>query len=130
MSLNTKSAVAAAVSVALAGAFALPSLAQVGQTFSSSIPDGLKAGTGAPFAKGHYAALDKLGRRKRVLALPPDFTRFHSKAGEFTEYAWNYYGEALTDVLPALGTHKPMTDEEIRRMEEIARKKEIEVMQV
>ena len=65
---------------------------------------------------GLYAALDKLGKRQRVLALPPDFTRFHSKAGEFTEYAWSYYGDALTDVLPALGTHKPMTDDEIRTM--------------
>src|SRR5947209_560774 len=65
---------------------------------------------------GLFAALDKLGARKRVLALPPDFTRFHSKAGEFTEYTWNYYGDALTDVLPALGTHKGMTDDEIKTM--------------
>ena len=62
------------------------------------------------------SALDKLGARKKVLALPPDFTRFHSKAGEFTEYTWNYYGDALTDVLPALGTHKAMTDHEIQTM--------------
>jgi hypothetical protein len=60
MSLNIKAAVAAAVSVAVAGAFAPPTLAQVGQVFSTPIPDGLKAGTGAPFPKGHYAALDKL----------------------------------------------------------------------
>ena len=65
---------------------------------------------------GLYSALDKLGARKRVLALPPDFTRFHSKAGEFTEYTWNYYGDALTHVLPALGTHKGMTDDEIQTM--------------
>src|SRR5580658_10900758 len=63
-----------------------------------------------------HSALDKLGRRNRVLALPPDFTRFHSKAGELTEYAWDYYGDALTDVLPALGTHKGMTDHEIQTM--------------
>ena len=65
---------------------------------------------------GLFAALDKLGTRNKVLALPPDFTRFHSKAGEFTEYTWNYYGDALTDVLPALGTHKAMTDHEIQTM--------------
>jgi nickel-dependent lactate racemase len=68
-------------------------------------------------AKAHlFSALKKLGERKRVLAVPPDFTRFHSKAGELTEYAWEFYGEALTDVLPALGTHKAMTDREIAAM--------------
>ena len=43
-----------------AGAIALPSMAQVNQVLSTPKPDGLKAGTGAPFPKGHYAALDKL----------------------------------------------------------------------
>lgn len=63
-----------------------------------------------------FEALGKLGERKKVLAVPPDFTRFHSKAGEFTEYAWEFYGEALTDVLPALGTHKAMNGREIATM--------------
>jgi len=63
-----------------------------------------------------FEALKKLGERKRVLAVPPDFTRFHSKAGEFSEYAWDFYGDALTDVLPALGTHKAMSDHEIATM--------------
>jgi nickel-dependent lactate racemase len=67
--------------------------------------------------KSHlFAALSQLGPRKKVLAIPPDFSRFHSKAGELTEYAWNYYGDALTDVLPALGTHRAMTDHEIQTM--------------
>ncbi len=59
---------------------------------------------------------EKLGVRKKVLVLPPDFTRFHSFAGAITEMTWQHYGEALTDVLPALGTHAPMTDNEIGRM--------------
>ncbi len=63
-----------------------------------------------------FEALKRLGERKRVLAVPPDFTRFHSKSGEFAEYVWEYYGDALTDVLPALGTHKPMSDHEIATM--------------
>jgi nickel-dependent lactate racemase len=63
-----------------------------------------------------FTALDKLGPRKRVLAVPPDFTRMHSMSGQLTEYAWNYYGDALVDVLPALGTHKAMTDHEIQTM--------------
>ena len=51
-----------------------------------------------------------------MLALPPDFTRMHSKSGDLTEMAWEFYGERLTDVLPALGTHKPMTDRELDEM--------------
>ena len=63
-----------------------------------------------------HAALGRLGDRKRVLALPPDFTRMHSKAGELTEMSWEFYGDRVVDVLPALGTHKAMTDTEIRTM--------------
>ncbi|HOX11475.1 MAG TPA: lactate racemase domain-containing protein [Spirochaetia bacterium] len=64
--------------------------------------------------------LDKVeaarGRPKRVLVLPPDITRVHSRAGILTRFAYDRYGSALTDILPALGTHKPMTSEEIREM--------------
>ena len=63
-----------------------------------------------------FEALRALGPRRKVLAVPPDFTRFHSRAGELTELAYKFYGQALTDVLPALGTHKPMTDTEIATM--------------
>jgi len=63
-----------------------------------------------------FAALDKLGTKKKVLAIPPDFTRFHSRAGELTQYIYEYYGDCLTDILPALGTHVPMTEEEIKKM--------------
>ena len=51
---------------------------------------------------------------KNVLILPPDFTRFHSNAG----YITNVYYHALVemgcevDILPALGTHVPVTQEE------------------
>lgn len=68
------------------------------------------------FKESLYAALDKLGSKKRVLAIPPDFTRFHSCAGELTNYAWKYYKEHLTDILPATGTHFPMTEKEIKAM--------------
>jgi len=63
-----------------------------------------------------FEALDKLGKRNKVLAVPPDYTRMHSLAGPLTEFVWNYYGDALADVLPALGTHKAMTDHEIQTM--------------
>src|SRR5271155_2151497 len=70
----------------------------------------------AEIKAGLFSALDKLGARKRVLAVPPDFTRMHSQSGVLTEMAWQYYGDKLVDVLPALGTHKPMTDAEISTM--------------
>ncbi len=66
--------------------------------------------------KGLSEALDKLGKKDKVLAVPPDFTRYPSRAGELTEMAWEYYGDKMTDILPALGTHTPMTDEQISLM--------------
>jgi len=66
--------------------------------------------------RGLYQALDRLGRRHSVLALPPDFTRFHSGAGPLTRYAWEYFGDGLTDVMPALGTHAPMSAAQTERM--------------
>lgn len=55
---------------------------------------------------------------KHVLILPPDFTRFHSNAG----YITNVYYHTLTergcevDILPALGSHVPVTREEAAAM--------------
>jgi nickel-dependent lactate racemase len=65
---------------------------------------------------GVYAALVKLGPRKKVLVVPPDFTRFHSRSGDITTLIYNYYKENLKDILPALGTHAPMTENEISEM--------------
>lgn len=65
---------------------------------------------------GIYSALVKLGPRKKVLVVPPDFTRFHSRAGDITTLLYNYYKENLKDILPALGTHAPLTDHEIEEM--------------
>ncbi|MBK1832658.1 lactate racemase domain-containing protein [Roseibacillus ishigakijimensis] len=61
-------------------------------------------------------ALDKLGPRQKVLAIPPDFTRFHSRAGLLTTEIHRYYGENLADVLPALGTHVPMPAHQLDEM--------------
>lgn len=50
----------------------------------------------------------------RVLLLPPDFTRYHSNAGLIT----NLYYHILTDrgidvdILPAIGTHQPVSEKE------------------
>ena len=63
-----------------------------------------------------YAALSEFKDRRRVLAIPPDFTRFHSGAGELTGMAYDYFGAKLTKVLPSTGTHAPMSDQEIGAM--------------
>ena len=62
------------------------------------------------------SVFDSLGKKKRVLAIPPDFTRFNSYAGPITEMIYDRFGAALTDIMPALGTHSPMTESQIERM--------------
>ncbi len=65
---------------------------------------------------GLIEVFSKLGDRNKVLAIPPDMTRFHSRAGEITEYSYEFFKEKMTDILPALGTHYPMTESEIKKM--------------
>ena len=62
------------------------------------------------------SALETIGSRKKVLAIPPDFTRYHSRAGDLTRIARDFYGERLTDILPALGTHSAMTSAQLSTM--------------
>ncbi len=66
--------------------------------------------------EGLNQAFKQLGSREKVLAIPPDFTRFHSFAGELTQLTYQYFGSKLIDILPALGTHTGMTDEQIEKM--------------
>jgi nickel-dependent lactate racemase len=61
-------------------------------------------------------SLARLGKRNRVLAVPPDQSRIHSRAGDLTRFAWEYYRDGLQAVLPALGTHAAMQPEQITRM--------------
>ena len=81
---------------------------QTGSTKADLSHDDLK--------EGLYTALALLGKKKKILAIPPDFTRLPSRAGELTHYAYEYYGDKLTDILPALGTHTPMTENQISEM--------------
>ncbi len=64
------------------------------------------------------ALLDSLkdkGDLKKVLLVPPDITRMHSGAGEIAAYYYHILHEhCQVDILPALGTHEPMCEEEIR----------------
>lgn len=70
----------------------------------------------AQLEEGLLAGLGALGRRNRVLAIPPDFTRYYSRAGELTTVAYQFYGEALRAVLPAVGTHAPVSAEQREKM--------------
>ena len=54
---------------------------------------------------------------KRVLLIPPDITRFHSKAGFITNKYYHLLKDtSLIDILPALGTHIEMSKEECKLM--------------
>jgi len=51
---------------------------------------------------------------KKVLLIPPDYTRYHSNSGFITnQYYHMLKDKAIVDILPALGTHEPMSKEEI-----------------
>mmetsp|Transcript_4308 Transcript_4308/g.12019 ORF Transcript_4308/g.12019 Transcript_4308/m.12019 type:complete len:521 (-) Transcript_4308:1753-3315(-) len=89
--------------------------------------------------------LDSVGPREDVLILPPDYTRYHSQAGRITQFISEYFNftepcdnpegspaksEGATSVsspsnspshpsitlMPALGTHMPMTKDQIKSM--------------
>ncbi len=54
---------------------------------------------------------------RRVLIVPPDFTRFHSNAGYITNFCYHLLRSiAEVDIMPALGTHAKMTREECAEM--------------
>jgi len=61
-------------------------------------------------------ALAKLGKRNRVLAVPPDSSRGQSRAGDLTGYIYDYYRDRLEAVLPAIGTHTPMRPDQLSLM--------------
>jgi Uncharacterized conserved protein (DUF2088). len=63
-----------------------------------------------------FHALQMIGKRERVLAIPPDLTRFHSRAGDLTRYAWEFYKERMAAILPAVGTHASMTPSQVSKM--------------
>lgn len=52
---------------------------------------------------------------RKVLIIPPDFTRMYSGAGKITEFYYDMLKDwCEVDIMPALGTHEPMTEEECR----------------
>lgn len=63
-----------------------------------------------------FEALGRLGETRRVLAVPPDLTRKESRAGELTNYVYDYYGARINAILPALGTHAAMSPTQLNSM--------------
>jgi nickel-dependent lactate racemase len=55
---------------------------------------------------------------KNVLIIPPDFTRFHSNAGYITQVYYRVLTErgVKVDVMPALGTHVPVSEVQWKTM--------------
>ncbi|MDR2484096.1 MAG: lactate racemase domain-containing protein [Treponema sp.] len=72
------------------------------------------------FSHALSKALADQGKTGPVLILPPDGTRFHSRAGYLTDLACRELEKQgpnrLGAVIPALGTHMVMTGGELRRM--------------
>jgi len=68
--------------------------------------------------KALAGALKVIGRPlRKVLLLPPDHTRLNSDAGELTRLLYRLLSpKAKVDIMPALGTHSPMTEGQLRMM--------------
>ncbi len=61
--------------------------------------------------------LQKLGKLDRVLLLPPDYTRYHSYAGEITCMIYERIkNQSYVEIMPAVGTHAGMSGDEITSM--------------
>ena len=58
------------------------------------------------------------GAVKKALLIPPDFTRFHSNAGFISQVFYRLLTAkgAQVDVLPALGTHVPVSESQWKTM--------------
>ncbi len=65
-----------------------------------------------------FQCLENSGELNKVLILPPDHTRLNSMAGPITAMAYEKLVAkgVQVDILPTLGTHNPMTEEQLRMM--------------
>ena len=72
--------------------------------------------TDADLRKALFGVLNQIGPREKVIAVPPDFTRFNSRAGQLTCLTHEFYGDRLVDIMPAVGTHFEMPDWQREKM--------------
>ena len=68
------------------------------------------------FSRALSTALADTKVTGNIIVVPPDISRIHSKAGFFTELCQKKLDNKLAAVLPALGTHSPMNENEITQM--------------
>lgn len=69
------------------------------------------------FLDDAYALFSSKKDVKKILIIPPDFTRYYSMSGKITSMLYKKLKDECTiDILPALGTHMPMTDKELDDM--------------
>ena len=61
-------------------------------------------------------SLAAFGTIRKAIAVPPDITRVHSQGGRITDIVYSRLGKRLEAVLPAIGTHAPMTAHELEFM--------------
>ncbi len=55
-------------------------------------------------------------KTKKILIIPPDYTRKASGAGKITAKLANQLSDKEITIMPASGTHAPMTSQEIKKM--------------
>lgn len=75
----------------------------------------IKSDTGINVAEMRKACIKSLEGKnlKKVLIIPPDYTRMYSGAGIITALYYDILKDTCeVDILPALGTHEPVTKEE------------------
>jgi nickel-dependent lactate racemase len=65
---------------------------------------------------GLETALASFGTIRKLLIVPPDITRIHSRAGELCRLASACNPGAVSAILPALGTHRAMNPDELTAM--------------
>lgn len=79
-----------------------------GSETTSLTSDDLRAALTETFAQ--------VGTPDKALLLPPDFSRKYSRAGELACLCYELLGPRIADVMPALGTHDPMSETELNKM--------------
>lgn len=57
-----------------------------------------------------------VNHEKNILTVVPDITRMQSRAGDVLEILYSHLENNISMIIPALGTHLPMTDAELSKM--------------
>ncbi|MDR0290114.1 MAG: lactate racemase domain-containing protein [Treponema sp.] len=96
-------------------------MGKIGKTFLNKSGITLDLGDAevdALFSQALASACSEIGKVSSVLLIPPDITRFYSRAGFLTVIACRELAkkEIAVTILPALGTHIPLSDGERERM--------------